>query len=226
MRDYLLTFPLPLLPQSPYTLLIINIIKILSSKIVFIVFLSLQGTPEGQSLTPINLHILKVNKCKFATKNSFNGADKFVLWISFASEFCNMTLNLDFSEPLASWRWDPWPQSFWNSQRSFKVGRLERCKSYSKKFLIFLFGRNLDRFKFGGHVCACHKVKYFRKYLKLLVLCCEKQILQSNILSTDLHWAQTKCESGDSRGNITILNIWQLISQCCLFGNIPKLSVW
>ena len=31
MRDYFLTFPLPLLPQSPYTLLIINIIRILET---------------------------------------------------------------------------------------------------------------------------------------------------------------------------------------------------
>ena len=88
----------------------------------------MQGTPEGQSLTPINLHILKVKKMMIKTVEF--GAD---LWIPCKLYFCNISLNLDYSEPLASWRWDPWPQSFWDSQRSFKVGRLGRFFENAKQ---------------------------------------------------------------------------------------------
>ena len=200
MRDYPLTFPLPLLPQSPYTLLhrppslLMDWYHYLSNfTTIFLLYLTplptliiilrilmlyhyiiynmyhyqycdlcfFQGTPEGQSLTPINLHILKVNK-------QLENLLKKTFWRNF---LYFDSINLDFSEPLASWRWDPWPKSLWDSQRSFKVGRLEiKLRATDDRILIatkgfkccsnLLFFRNLDRLQLGGHVCAGHKVGY------------------------------------------------------------------
>ena len=53
----------------------------------------------------------------------------------------------------------------------FERGRKSCCNPVFKKCSILHFVRNLDRFKLGGHVCACHKVKYLLKYLKLLSMC-------------------------------------------------------
>ena len=181
-----------------------------------------QGTPEGQSLTPINLHILKVNK-------QLENLLKKTFWRNF---LYFDSINLDFSEPLASWRWDPWPKSLWDSQRSFKVGRLEiNLRTTDDRILIATKGfkccSNLLFFQESGSTPtwrSCmrwpqggilhNKTGSSPELRKKRVVEPDYSIKWFHELQTKyfcLHWCgQTKIGSDiqTSSDNITILPVW------------------
>ena len=183
MRDYFLTFPLPLLPQSPYTLLIINIIRILEQTHfnLFLLCRALQKDKAWPQSTYTylrwkcwakQLHLMLI--CEFPVNCIFV---TFHLTLTVQNLWLPDVEILDLKafethsvlSKLEGWE-DFLKTQNWTTNENAACAQIcsadEDSLDMSKLIIYFqkkmccnlLFCRNLDRLKFGGHVCACYKV--------------------------------------------------------------------